>query len=257
MRHFSPGGSGIFPEPGAPFHQQSPFMLSPLPLPVPASEEELLLRPTRFIQSDAPEVIRFARETVADARDEVEKGVMLFYAVRDEIRYDPYAVRFSEECYQATTVLRERVAYCIPKAVLLAASARAVGIPAALGFADVKNHLNTEKLRESMGRDTFIYHGYTMLKLDGNWVKATPAFNLTLCEKFGVHPLEFDGRSDALFHEFDAQDRRHMEYVNERGIFADMPFEEILSAFRTYYPMYNEQYLKDFGKFEEEEPLKI
>ena len=231
-------------------------MLSPLELPVTVTDEAALLQSTAFIESDAPEVIRFAREAVSDAKNDVEKGVMLYYAVRDGIRYDPYRITLTEDCYRATTVLRERAAYCIPKAVLLTAAARAVGIPSALGFADVKNHLTSEKLLQAMGTDLFIYHGYSMLKLDGNWVKATPAFNLSLCEKFGVKPLEFDGRSDALFHPYDAQNRRHMEYVNERGVFADMPFEELVSEFRALYGKFFERDRSGSGKFEEEKPLE-
>ncbi|MEE8435421.1 MAG: transglutaminase-like domain-containing protein [bacterium] len=221
------------------------------------TDETDLLQSTAFIESDAPEVIRFAREAVSDAKNDLEKGVMLYYAVRDEIRYDPYRITLTEDCYRATTVLRERAAYCIPKAVLLTAAARAVGIPSALGFADVKNHLTSEKLLEAMGTDLFIYHGYSLLKLEGNWVKATPAFNLSLCEKFGVKPLEFDGRSDALFHPYDSQNRRHMEYINERGIFADMPFEEIASQFRSLYGKFFQQDRSDSSNFEEEKPLQI
>ena len=173
-------------------------MQSPLELHLKGSDGAALLQPTPFIESAAPEVVRFARETVSDATDDVERGVMLYYAVRDEIRYDPYRITLSEDCFRATTVLRDRAAFCIPKAILLAAAARAVGIPSALGFADVKNHLTTRKLREAMGSDVFVYHGYTVLKLGGKWVKATPAFNLSLCQRFGVRPLEFDGKSDAL-----------------------------------------------------------
>src|SRR5215470_17689442 len=53
------------------------------------------------------------------------------------------------------------------------------------------------------------------LHLDGRWVKATPLFDRALCERFGVRPLEFDGRADSLFHAFDAAGRRHMEYVRD------------------------------------------
>jgi len=231
-------------------------MQAPLRAPLEQLEETVLLQPTHFIESAAPEVVRFARETVGDARSDVERGVMLYYAVRDEIRYDPYRILLSEECFRATTVLRERAAFCIPKAVLLAAAARAVGIPSALGFADVKNHLTTAKLREAMGSYLFIYHGYTVLKLAGRWVKATPAFNLSLCERFGVRPLDFDGRSDALLHPFDAQDRRHMEYVNERGVYADFPLQEIATAFRSTYARYFENELRSGSTFEDESPLR-
>ena len=197
------------------------------------TEPAELLGSTSFIESDAPEVVDFARRAVGDATDEVEKGVKLFYAVRDEIRYDPYRISLAEDCFRATTVLREGAAFCIPKAILLAAAARAQGIPSALGFADVVNHLTTDKLKATMGGvEVFIYHGYTLLHLAGKWVKATTAFNIGLCERFGVLPLDFDGVSDALLHPFDGNNRKHMEYVKERGVFADFPFEEIVEAFR-------------------------
>jgi transglutaminase-like putative cysteine protease len=230
-------------------------MQAPLHLPLKDADEDALLRPTRFIESTAPEVVRFARQTAGDARDDVERGVMLYYAVRDEIRYDPYRIALNEDCFRATTVLREGAAFCIPKAILLAAAARALGIPAALGFADVKNHLTTARLREAMGSDLFIYHGYTVLKLAGRWVKATPAFNLTLCERFGVRPLDFDGRSDALLHPFDTQNRKHMEYVNDRGNFADFPFQEVATSFRTTYARYFDKGLGEGRAFEDESPL--
>ena len=230
-------------------------MLAPLHLPLEGTDDAALLRPTRFIESTAPDVVRFARQTVSDAKDDVERGVMLYYAVRDDFRYDPYRITLTERCFRATTVLEEGAAFCIPKAILLAAAARAVGIPSALGFADVRNHLTTAKLRDAIGTDLFIYHGYTLLKLDGRWVKATPAFNLTLCERFGVKPLDFDGRSDALLHPFDAQNRKHMEYVNDRGVFADFPFQEVASSFRSYYAGYFGQDLRGERAFEDETPL--
>ncbi len=231
-------------------------MLVRLEQPLERTDPALLLRATPFIESEAPEVVRFARETTADARDDVERGVMLYYAVRDGIRYDPYRIHLDADCFRATTVLREQAAFCIPKAVLLAAAARAVGIPSALGFADVKNHLTTQKLHDAMGSDLFIYHGYALLRLDGRWVKATPAFNLSLCERFGVRPLDFDGRNDALLHPFDAQDRRHMEYVHERGVYWDFPLQEIVTSFRSFYARYFDKGgLEQGPAFEEEPPL--
>lgn len=219
-----------------------------------AGEAELLA-PSPFFQNDTPEVIRFAERAVAGATDPVERGVRLFYAVRDEIRYDPYRIPLDAEGYRATTVLRDQAAFCIPKANLLAGAARAVGIPAAVGFADVKNHLCTEKLRKAMGTDLFIYHGYTVLKLGGKWLKATPAFNLSLCEKFEVLPLEFDGHGDALLHPFDTHNRKHMEYVRDRGCFAEFPCDEILTAFQAEYPAFFEAVRAMQGRFEDEKPL--
>ena len=189
-----------------------------------------------FVDSDHPDVIAFAEEATKGASTDREKAVALFYAVRDRIRYDPYVMCDDPETYKASSVVRSGVSYCIPKSVLLAAAARAVGIPARLGFADVKNHLSSEKLRERMGSDLFMWHGYTELFVDGRWVKVTSAFNIELCERFGVLPQEFDGENDALLHPFTADGREHMEYVRDRGTFDDVPFDEIIAEFRSVYP---------------------
>lgn len=189
-----------------------------------------------FVDSDHPDVIAFAEEATKGASTDREKAVALFYAVRDRIRYDPYVMCDDPETYKASSVVRSGVSYCIPKSVLLAAAARAVGIPARLGFADVKNHLSSDKLRQRMGSDLFLWHGYTELLLDGRWVKVTSAFNIELCERFGVLPQEFDGEHDALLHPFTADGREHMEYVRDRGSFEDVPFDEIIAEFRSVYP---------------------
>jgi transglutaminase-like putative cysteine protease len=191
---------------------------------------------TEFIDADAPEVLAFAAEAVGDSKDPVEQAVRLFYAVRDGIWYSPYTVTDDPADYRASTIAGMDATFCVPKAVLLTAAARSVGIPARVGFADVRNHLNTEKLRAKMGSDLFIWHGYTALHLAGRWHKATPAFNLELCELFGVRPLEFDGTGDALFHEFTSGGERHMEYVRYRGEFDELPFEEMMAEFRAHYP---------------------
>jgi transglutaminase-like putative cysteine protease len=191
-----------------------------------------------FVDSDHPDVVAFAEEATAGATTDREKAVALFYAVRDGIRYDPYTMSDDPETYRASAVLRSGVSYCIPKSVLLCAAARAVGLPARLGFADVRNHLNSEKLRDRLGgTDLFVYHGYTEFLLEARWVKVTSAFNIELCERFGVMPLDFDGEHDALLHPFTADGRDHMEYVRERGAFDELPFDEIIEAFRATYPL--------------------
>ncbi len=126
------------------------------------------------------------------------------------------------------------------KSILLSACARNLDIPARLGFADVKNHLNTKKLREAMGTDVFIYHGYAELFLEGKWVKATPAFNLDLCKNFNVKPLEFDGREDSIFHPLDQTGNKHMEYLKDRGTFADLPLPDIIEESKKWYPQFFE-----------------
>lgn len=197
---------------------------------------ELYLAAGEFIDSSDADVRAFAQEKVGDSGDDVARAVKLYYAVRDKILYDPYYFGEARSYFRASDCLRAKRGFCIPKAALLAAAARSVGIPARVGYADVRNHLSTKKLLELTGGDLFIWHSFTELYLEGQWVKATPAFNLKLCERFGVRPLEFDGRHNSLFHEYDHGGRRHMEYVRQRGHFPDVPYGEIIADFKKMYP---------------------
>ena len=196
------------------------------------------LDPSFYIDADHPEVIAFSLEHTENGLPAVRNAVSLYYAVRDTIRYNPYAVSPDRASMKGSAVLARGEGYCVAKAVLLAACLRSVGIPARLGFADVKNHLTTGRLRERMGTDVFVWHGYTDIYLEGKWVKATPAFNLGLCKAFGVKPLEFDGTEDSVFHPFDVKGNRHMEYLKDHGRFADLPWERILTAFVRAYPQF-------------------
>ena len=200
-----------------------------------ASADASYLAPATYVDSDHPDVIALARELVRDASTDADKAARLFRGVRDRLRYDPYSVTIDPADYKASRILARERAYCVPKAILLTALARAAGIPARVGFADVKNHLSSEKLLRTMGTDLFVFHGYVELWIDGVPRKASPAFNAELCAKFGVPPLEFDGRSDALLSAFDGAGHRFMEYVRDRGLHLDLPFEEMLRAFAETY----------------------
>jgi len=197
---------------------------------------EMYLEAGEFIDSGDADVRAFAGDQTSGAGDDVSRAVKLYYAVRDQILYDPYHFGEARSYFRASDCLRAKRGFCIPKAALLAAAARSVGIPARLGFADVRNHLSTKKLLELVGSDLFIWHSYTELFLDGQWLKATPAFNLSLCKRFGVCPLEFDGHEDSLFHEYDQGGRRHMEYLRQRGHYPDVPYQEVIADFKQAYP---------------------
>ena len=198
-------------------------------------DQQRWLQATRFLDWEAPAVLEFSRRATEGTASDRERASRLFYAVRDGLRYDPYTVDRSADAYRASAIVRASTAYCVPKAILLTAVARAAGIPARLGFADVRNHLATAKLLERMGTDVFVFHGYSELYIDGCWLKAAPTFNRELCERFGVSTQEFDGTADALLHPFDREGRRHMEYVQERGVFDDLPFEEMMRVFEQVY----------------------
>jgi transglutaminase-like putative cysteine protease len=194
------------------------------------------LAPGRYIDSDAAKVVAFATAAAGGDGDALVRVLRLYRAVRDDIIYDPYVDLSDPANFRASGVLAAGRAFCIGKAALLAASCRVIGVPARVGYADVRNHLSSPRLTEHMGTDVYVWHSYTDILLDGTWVKATPAFNSAMCRRIGLEPLAFDGRSDSLLHPFDSSGRVYMQYLTDRGTYADVPYETIMAAFRAQYP---------------------
>jgi transglutaminase-like putative cysteine protease len=159
-------------------------------------------------------------------------AVRLFEFVRDL----PYEADDFEalDSYRASCVLQVRHGYCAAKAGLLAALARASGIPAAVAFADVRNHLASERLRNAMGTEVFAWHGYTRLWLDGLWIDVSPTFDPETCRRAGVEPLEFDGRNDALLQAFTRGGT--MDYIVRHGTFHDIPARFLAVEMPRRYP---------------------
>jgi transglutaminase-like putative cysteine protease len=201
---------------------------------VTGDDVTLYLAPAEYIDSDHPAVREFAAETVRGAASPRDRAVALYRAVR-EIYY-AVADTSDRESFRASSVLAAGQGYCVGKASLLAAACRAGGIPARIAFADVTNHLTSPRLRAAMGTDTFAWHGFTELMLDGRWLKVTPTFNSSLCRKMNVAVLEFDGASDALMQAHDSEGRRFMRYVAQHGSFHDVPAKFLAAEMRRLYP---------------------
>jgi len=180
---------------------------------------------TYFIDSDHPSMQEKSKEVTGNKADIISKAKSLFYFVRDEIRYNLYAPRILPEHFVASETLRRGTGYCVQKAVLLAALARAAGIPAGLGFARLRNNLLSEKMLATLGTNILPFHGYTEFHLNGNKVKATPAFDLRLCEKHNFVPVEFDGEHDAMFSPYNRDGKPHIEYVKYLGHYDDLPID--------------------------------
>jgi transglutaminase-like putative cysteine protease len=194
------------------------------------------LAPARYVDSDAPTVIAFAQAAAGEDGDALARVLRLYRAVRDDIIYDPYVDLSDPANFRASGVLAAGRAFCIGKAALLAAACRVIGVPARVGYADVRNHLSSPRLTEHMGTDIYVWHSYADILIDGAWVKATPAFNSTMCRRIGLEPLAFDGRSDSLLHPYDSTGRLYMQYLTDRGTYADVPYDAIMTAFRAHYP---------------------
>ena len=196
---------------------------------------ERYLSATPIIDSDHKSVRDYAFETMDASREPVERAMKLYLAVRDNILYDPYSPFYLPKHYRASYVLKRGRSFCVPKASLLCALGRASGIPSRVGFADVRNHLATKQLLDFIGSDLFVYHGFVEFYLEGRWVKATPAFNSSLCRRHKVPPLEFDGRQDSLFQAYNLDKQKFMEYVRFHGVYEDVPVDQILAAWKNAY----------------------
>jgi len=195
------------------------------------------LRPTAYLDFDHERVRAFVAEHAGDdALASMARAARLFTAVRDGVRYDPYASDLTPTGLAASAALERGRAFCVPKAILYAATLRAVGIPARLGFADVSNHLATQRLLDLLRTTVFAFHGYVLVWNGADWLKATPAFDRTLCTYFGVPPLEFDGTADAMLQAADGRGRAFMEYLKDRGVYDDFPFDTMMAAWREVYP---------------------
>lgn len=194
----------------------------------------MYLKPTEYFDYQNKYIQEFAANIKGTSL--TEKAVSIYYLVRDSVKYNPYTLKDGVASLKASYCLENHQAYCIPKSALMIALCRYHGIPARLGLADVINHLSSPKLIEWLKTDYFAMHGYVEVYLEGKWVKATPVFDRELCAKFGVSPLDFDGRADSILQANTKDGKKHMEYVKQHGTFSDMPVSLILKTVAEVYP---------------------
>lgn len=211
----------------------------------PAPEQAL--QPTRLIDSDHPAIAAAVDQAGARGAEPVDAAVKLFTFVRDTIRYNPFAPMLREEDYVASTILARGYGYCVQKAALLAALSRNAGVPCKLCFADIRSHRVPGDLLSLMKTDLFTYHGYNAFYLNGRWVKATASFDRATCEKNGFRLVEFDGKKDSVLPATTPGGEPHIEYVRDIGESADVPFTDIVTAFKEVYGKANPDLLRLFA----------
>lgn len=201
-----------------------------------SNEFALYLTPTFFIDFDSAGIRDYAHDACQGVHTDRERAIRLFYAVRDDIKYDLFGYEINPLYMKASNILKKGTGYCVSKGLVLCAAARAVGIPARMGFADVINHLNPGKIDELLQTNVFAFHGFAELYIDGRWVKATPSFDRELCEKSGYYVPEFDGIHDTTYPAFNMKGEKHMEYVHYYGSFSDLPAYALLDSVKKHYP---------------------
>ena len=193
-------------------------------------EIEEYLKATPLIDCEAKPIKDKAQSLTRGQKDSIEKAKSLFYFVRDKIKYNPYVPRYLPEHFQASNILSQGNGFCFQKAILLVALARAVGIPARLRHAHIRNHLLPDKIAKMIRTNVLPDHGYAELYLEGKWVKAAPVFDLRMCQKNRIIPVEFDGKNDAVFHSHNQDGKLHIEYIKDCGHYQDVPLDKIWEA---------------------------
>ncbi len=187
---------------------------------------EQYLQPTDFFDFHKPRVKNKALEITKGFETDKEKAISLFYWIRDTIVYKQGSFYLTKNTFKASTNLRRGYGFCVSKAILLSTFARAVNIPARIHLADIINHKTSKRIVELMG-NIFYIHGYSELYLDGKWVKVTPAFDKDTSMKARYVLVEFDGENDALLSLYDNEGNLFVEYLKDRGVYVDVPYEEI------------------------------
>jgi transglutaminase-like putative cysteine protease len=204
-----------------------------------AHEYEHLLASTEFIDHDSATVQEFVAKALPDGGEgmsDIDRARALYYAVRDGIHYEVYGADLSRDGLRASSTIERGMGFCVHKSIVYAAAVRAVGIPSRLYYGDVCNHLASPRLEELMGGKVFTFHALTLVHLEGKWVKTTPVFNALLCRLYKIKPLEFDGRNDSMYHPYDEDGRRHMEFLRSHGEFDDVPYDKVVGGIRTAHP---------------------
>lgn len=188
------------------------------------------LEPTPFIESTHPAIAARVRELALDALSPRERAARLFEHVRTDVRYE-FMAKFQRDDYLASNVLSNNQGFCVQKAVLLAALARAAGVPTALVLCDMRDHALPEKVIRVIGTNVMHHHGLNAFHLDGRWITVDASLDRRFLDKKRYPRVPFDGTNDALLPEHTVDGGRAAEYVTFHGRFAEFPFEETTQAF--------------------------
>lgn len=185
----------------------------------------------------------FLAKHISESDSTKVQAIKIYEAIRDGWWYDPFKLNFTQTDWQASQMFACKTGHCIDKSNLAVACYRAIGIPARICFAKVKNHIGVEKIIEKIGTDELVPHGFLEIWLNEKWIAITPVFNQELCDKLGVSVLDFDGEGEAVFQSFAEDGGKFMEYLAYYGDFEDLPLGFIVQKFKEHYP---EEYVKTY-----------
>lgn len=203
----------------------------------------LYLKATPFIESDHPLIWEKVEEITRGLVSEIDKAVGLFNYVRDKCHYNMYATTGDIEAYRASTILTNGQGWCVQKAILLAALCRAAGIPCGLILVSIRNHKSPPEAVELMQTNVFFPHMYNCIFLNGKWLKAAPTFDKEICERTRVPVVVFNGLNDAILPDKDLQGNPFIDYLEDFGVYSDLPWDFILENSHKIYGDLTEHWL--------------
>ena len=73
------------------------------------NELELYLKPTYYLDFDNPFLKEYALKLVEGISDPIEKAKIVYFAVRDKWRYNPYNINLSPEVMKASSVFGRKL----------------------------------------------------------------------------------------------------------------------------------------------------
>lgn len=193
------------------------------------------LQETYYYDFSDPVVQDFVKK-VNQQQSKKEQAIELYLLVRDGWKYNPLVYHTQKEHFKASEIMQREGGHCLDKSIILITCLKALGIPAKIHLAKVKNHIGVERIVELLGNDELAPHGYVDLLLNRKWIACTPAFNESLCKKLGVNVLEFDGENDSIFQAYNTKGDQFMQYLEDYGTFEDFPYDFVMQTLASHYP---------------------
>ncbi len=206
----------------------------------------LCLGSTHFIDSGQPRIQETIRRLELKALSPRERAKRLSTFVRDEIAYE-FAIRFTPEEYVASQILQEGKGFCVRKAIVLCARGRAAEIPTAVVLCDLRDFTLSSEVKAALRTDVMYHHGLSALHVDGTWVLVDASLTPELDQRKGYRLVEFDGSRDALLPETTLNGSPHVKYVTFHGLYADLPYEQMMEAFQRGYASVDRAKIRKLG----------
>jgi len=211
-----------------------------LPRGTAPADPAACLGPTDVIESEQPAIRDLAQRLTAGLDSPPDKARALFDYVRDEIVYNFAPLLATRSDWRASATLARGDGFCQQKALLLAALARAVGIPSQIGFQHLKDYKLLETRYVSVLPDGVIpFHGLNALYLNGRWIWADATLDAGLSERRGYRLVEFRADEDMLLPATDLAGRPHFDFLAEFGPYPDLPVA-LSDAFASLHTLWRE-----------------